>query len=379
MALVLSEEQEQLQESVREFLRDHSPVSRLRELRDTRDADGFSRELWKQMAELGWTGILFPEALGGSELGYAELGVVLEELGRTLAPEPFVGTLLLAGNAILLGGSEEQKQAILPGICSGERVAALAFQEQGRFAPYAVATRAEATGEGFRLTGEKRFVLDGHVADDLLVVARSAGAAGEREGLTLFRVDPAAKGVEVNRTLMVDSRNAARVKLGGVAVARAAVVGEVDRGADLLDPVFDRAAIGQAAELLGTLREAFDRTLEYLKTREQFGVPIGSFQALKHRAAEMFCEVELSTSVVLEALRAIDADSAEVPKLASAAKARVSDTAALVSCEAVQMFGGIGMTDEEEIGFFLKRARAAELAFGDAAYHRDRFASLCGY
>ena len=379
MALVLTEEQELLQNSAEEFVRDNSPVSRLRELRDSKDSIGYSRDLWKQMAELGWTGIIFPESYGGSELGYAELGVVLEELGRALAPEPFISTLLLGGNAILLGGSESQKQAILPGICNGEKVVALAFQEQGRFAPYAVSTKAEATGGGFCLTGEKRFVLDGHVADDLLVVARTSGSVGERGGLTLFRVDPAAEGVQVTRTIMVDSRNAARVKLDGVQVGKSEVVGALDGAADLLDLVFDRAAIGQAAELLGTLREAFERTLEYLKTRKQFGVPIGSFQALKHRAAEMFCEVELSTSITLEALRAIDDGRDDVPKLASAAKARVSDAAVLITCEAVQMFGGIGMTDEEEIGFFLKRARAAELTFGDAAYHRDRFASLGGY
>ena len=379
MALVLTEEQELLKETVREFAREKTPVSRLRALRDSKDATGFGRDLWKEMGELGWTGILLPESCGGSELGYAELGVVLEELGRTLTPEPFLSTVVLGATAIELGGSDAHKDAILQGVAKGERVLALAFLEQGRFAPYAVSTKAEATSGGFRLTGEKRFVLDGHVADDLLVVARTSGDPGDRDGLTLFLVDPSLDAVQITRTIMVDSRNAARVRLDGVDVDRSQVIGEVDRAADILDPVFDRATIALSAELLGTLSEAWERTLEYLKTREQFGVKIGSFQALKHRAALMFCEVEVCRSVVMEALRAIDEDRPNVAQLASAAKARVSDAAVLIGCEAVQMFGGIGMTDEEEIGFFLKRARAAELTLGDASYHRDRFARLSGY
>lgn len=379
MALVLTEEQELLKDTAREFALEKSPVSRLRALRDSGDATGFGRDLWKEMGELGWTGILLPEEYGGSELGYAELGVVLEELGRTLTPEPFLSTVVLGASALALGASDAQKEEILTAVAKGERVLALAFQEQGRFAPYAVSTKAEPTAGGFRLTGEKRFVLDGHVADDLLVVARTSGQSGESDGLTLFLVDPSVDAVQVTRTIMVDSRNAARVRLDGVEIDGSQVIGEVDRGADLLDPVFDRATIALSAELLGTLDEALQRTLEYLKTREQFGVKIGTFQALKHRAALMFCEVELCRSVVMDALRAIDADRPDVAKLASAAKARVSDAAVLIGCEAVQMFGGIGMTDEEEIGFFLKRARAAELTLGDASYHRDRFARLSGY
>ena len=222
-------------------------------------------------------------------------------------------------------------------------------------------------------------MLDGHVADHLLVVARTSGQSGEREGLTLFLVDPSDDAVQVTRTIMVDSRNAARVRLDGVEVDSSQVIGEVDKAADVLDPLFDRAAIALSAELLGTLVETWERTLEYLKTREQFGVKIGTFQALKHRAALMFCEVELCRSVVMDALRAIDEGRADLPRLASAAKARVSDAAVLIACEAVQIFAGIGMTDEEEIGFFLKRARAAELTLGDALYHRDRFARLGGY
>jgi alkylation response protein AidB-like acyl-CoA dehydrogenase len=287
--------------------------------------------------------------------------------------------VLLAGNALLLGGSELQKKDLLPGLCEGDVILALAFQEQGRFAPYAISAKAEPTGSGFQLTGEKIFVLDGHVADHIIVAARTSGSAAERDGITLFCVAAGTARLSVTRTTMVDSRNAARVVLDGVEVDASQVVGEVDRGADILDAVFVRAAIGLSAELLGTALEAYERTIEYLKTREQFGTVIGSFQGLKHRAADMFCELELSQSVVREALRAIDGDNPDVAALASAAKARVSDTAVRVGCEGVQMYGGIGMTDEEEIGLFLKRVRSAEQTLGDGAYHRDRFAELRGF
>ncbi len=380
MALVLTEEQQLLQETAREFVGENLPVSHLRALRDAKDADGFSRKLWKEMAGLGWTGIVFPEEYGGSDLGYAELGVVLEECGRTLAPEPFMSTVLLGGNAVLLGADDQAKKEILTGVCKGETILALAYQERPRFRAYDVSTSAEASGGGgFKLSGEKVFVLDGHVADHLVVVARTSGKAGDREGLTLFLVKPDAKGLEIQRTFMVDSRNAASVKLDGVEVSKGQVLGGVDGGAEILDPVFDRATIGLASEMVGTISEAFERTTAYMKTRKQFDVVIGSFQALKHRAAHMFCEVELVQSVVLDALRAIDDEREDVPLMASAAKARASDTASLVTREAIQLHGGIGMTDEQEIGLFLKRAKAAELTLGDSGYHLDRFARLQGF
>jgi alkylation response protein AidB-like acyl-CoA dehydrogenase len=368
-----------IQETAREFVRERAPVSALRELRDTKDADGFSQSLWKEMAELGWAGIIFPEESGGAGLGYAELGVVLEETGRTLMAHPLVSTVLLGGGAVLLGGNETQKKDLLPSLCEGDRILALAYQEKGRYDPYRVATRAEPTSSGYRITGEKTFVLDGHVADPLVVCARTSGETRDREGLTLFVVPKETPGLTVTRTFMVDSRNAANVRLEGVEVDRSAVLGEVDRGADVLDPVLDRATIGLCAEMLGSFQEALDRTLQYLKDRKQFDVPIGSFQALKHRAAFMFCEVELARSVVMDALRAIDEERSDVSLLASVAKARCSDAFVHIANEGVQIFAGIGMTDEEEIGFYLKRARVAEQTAGDAAYHRDRFARCRGY
>lgn len=379
MSLILTEEQELIQQGAAEFLEEHAPVTHLRALRDSADPIGFSKAVWKQMAELGWTGIPFAEDLGGAGLGLADLGVVVEQCGRTLAPYPFLSTVVLGGGALALGGSPAMQTKILPGVCQGETLLALAFQETSRFDPYAIETKAEPNGQGHRLTGKKIFVLDGHVADHLIVAARTRGKTGERAGITLFLVDPASEGCTVERTLMVDSRNAANVTLADVHVPKDAVIGTLDEGAAILDAVFDRACAVLSAEMVGLIGEVFERTVEYLKTREQFGVKIGSFQALKHRAAEMFCEVELSKSITLEALRALDEDRPHAARIVSAAKARCSDTAGLVTREGLQMHGGIGMTDEEEIGLFLKRAKVAELTLGDGAWHRDRFARLTGF
>jgi alkylation response protein AidB-like acyl-CoA dehydrogenase len=379
MSLVLTEEQVFLRETAAEFLAEKSPVSHLRELRDGSDETGFSRSLWKEMSELGWSGIVFPEEYGGADMGFADLGVVLEECGRTLSPYPLISTVVLGGSAVMLGGTESQRKEILTGVCQGETLLAFASQEQGRFDPYHVETRATKSKDGYQLNGKKIFVLDGHVADRLIVVARTAGESRDRDGLTLFIVDPGAAGVGVTRTIMVDSRNAAQVQLEGVEVGADQVLGTVGAGAELLDQIYDRACAAISAELLGIGLEVFERTVDYLNTREQFGVLIGTFQGLKHRAADMFCELELTKSIVLDALRAIDGSRVDATRLASAAKARSSDTVGQVTREGVQMRGGIGMTDEEEIGLFLKRAKAGEISFGDSSYHRDRFASLMGF
>lgn len=379
MALVLTEEQELLKESAVDFLNDKSPVTHMRELRDTNDADGFSRALWKEMAELGWAGIVFPEEYGGAEMGYAELGILLEECGRRLSPYPLISTVVLGGGALMVGGSDEQKTKVLPGVCSGETLLAMAFQETPHFNPYAVETSAASDGSGYKINGKKVFVLDGHVADQLVVVARTAGESNDRDGLTLFLVPADQTGVSILRTKMVDSRNAAQITFEDVSVGANQVIGAVGAGADVLDKVLDRATAAISSELVGISNEVFERTIAYLKTREQFGVLIGTFQGLKHRAAEMFCEVELSKSVTLQALRAVDSGDPDTARIVSAAKARTSDTSGLVTREGVQMHGGIGMTDEEEIGLFLKRAKTAELSFGDSSYHRDRFATLTGF
>lgn len=379
MALVLNEDQVLLKDAARAFIQDKSPIAEFRKLRDTNDASGFDRKLWKEMAALGWAGIIIPEEFGGSGFGFVGLGVVLEEAGRTLLASPLVSTALIGASAVLRGGTAAQKKEILPPIATGDWLLALALEEGPRHAPYAIATKAEKAGDGYTLNGKKTFVLDGHVADQLIVVARTSCKTGDRDGLTLFLVEPTTPGVKITRTIMADSRNAANIEFSGVKLAADAVLGGVDQGADILDPVLDRARIALSAEMLGCIRESFERTIEYLKTRQQFGVLIGTFQALKHRAAEMFCEIELSVSVVLDALIAIDENRNDVPQMASLAKARLNDTFFLVSNEALQMHGGIGMTDEFDIGLFMKRARVTQASFGDSAFHRARYASLEGY
>jgi len=380
MQLVLTEDQELLAKTAADFVAEHSPVARVRALRDSRDPDGFSRALWKQMAELGWVGIPFAESLGGAGMGLAELAVVQEELGRKLAPEPFLSTVLLAGQVLQLAGSETQQKTWLAGVASGDTFLALAQQERGsRFDLHRVATRAEASGGRWQITGEKIAVLDGGAADAIVVVARTSGAADDRTGISLFLVPSRAPGLRVVRQSRVDSRGAALVQLAGCEVPEDARVGALGEGLPVLEAVTDRATVGLCAEMLGSMSEAFERTLSYLKHRIQFGVPIGSFQALKHRAAELFIQIELCRSAVMAAARAVDEGSPEAPALVSLAKARCSDAGILVANEAVQMHGGIGMTDEHEIGFYLKRARAAELTLGDGSWHRARWARLAGY
>ncbi|MEE8474765.1 MAG: acyl-CoA dehydrogenase [Myxococcota bacterium] len=380
MQLVLTEDQELLAKTVADFAEDRSPVSRVRSLRDDGDPDGFSRSLWREMAQLGWVGIPFPESVGGADLGLAELALVLEGLGRKLAPEPFLSGVLLGGQALLLGGSPAQQEKWLPKLVEGEWWVTLAYQERSsRYDLRTVATRAEAAGAGWRLNGEKIQVLDAHSADLIVVAARTAGEERDAAGITLFAIPRDAAGLRLEPQRRVDSRSAALVCLDGVAASADDIIGTEGEGGDLLERVVDRATVGLCAEMLGAMSEAFERTLTYLKQREQFGVPIGSFQALKHRAAEQFIEIELCRSAVMAAARAVDAGQNDAPKLVSLAKARCSDTAILVANESVQMHGGIGMSDEHEIGFYLKRARAAELTFGDAAFHRDRWARLSGY
>jgi alkylation response protein AidB-like acyl-CoA dehydrogenase len=380
MQLVLTEDQELLAKTAADFVAERSPVSRFRALRDADDPLGFSRELWKEMAELGWLGIPYPESLGGAGMGLAELAVVLEALGRNLAPEPFLSSVLLAGQALLLGGDEAQQGRWLAPLVAGEALLALAQQEErSRYDLNRVATRAEPEGDGWRLDGQKIQVLDGTAADALLVVARSAGAEDDPTGIDLFLVEKDAPGLGVERQHRVDSRNAALVRLDGVRVGSEARVGAAGAGGGLLEQVVDRATVGLCAEMLGSMSEAFHRTLEYLKARVQFGVPIGSFQALKHRAADLFIEIELSRSAVMGAARAVDAGASDARQLVSLAKARCSDAFVQVGNESVQMHGGIGMTDEHDIGFYLKRARVAATTFGDAAWHRDRWARLGGY
>jgi alkylation response protein AidB-like acyl-CoA dehydrogenase len=379
MALVLTEEQSMLRDSARGLISDKAPVSHLRSLRDAKDATGFSRDLWKTFAEMGFSGLLVPENFGGSGLGCVEAGVVMEEIGRTLMPSPFLATAVLAASALSRGGSTAQKSEHLPKLVDGSLLAALAIDEGAKHRPLQTALQAVRSGNGFKLNGAKAFVVDGHTADLLIVAARSAGAPGERDGLTLFLVDPKAKGIERERTAMVDSHNAARILFDNVEVNADGVLGEIDQGFALLEGVLNIGRGAVASEMVGLSEEVFGRTVNYLKERKQFGKLIGEFQALQHRAAHLYTEIEITRAAVLKALQMLDDNFDHAGAAVAVAKARAGTTATLAVQEGVQMHGGMGMTDQFDIGFFMKRARVCQELFGDSNFHADQLARLKNY
>ncbi len=379
MALVLTEEQSMLRDSARGLISDKAPVAHLRALRDGKDADGFSRELWRSFAEMGFAGLLVPEKFGGSGLGCVEAGVVMEEIGRTLMPSPFLSTAVLAASALSRGGSEAQQSQYLPKISDGSLLAALAVDEGAKHRPLQTNMQAVRYGNGFKLSGDKAFVVDGHVADLLIVAARSGGTLGERDGLTLFLVDPKAKGIATERTAMVDAHNAARIVFDNVEVDADGVLGEVDQGGALLEGVLNIGRGAVASEMVGLSEEVFGRTVAYLKERKQFGKLIGEFQALQHRAAQLYIEIEITRAAVLKALQTLDANFDKAAGAVAVAKARAGSTATLAVQEGVQMHGGMGMTDQFDIGFFMKRARVCQELFGDSNFHADALARMKSY
>jgi alkylation response protein AidB-like acyl-CoA dehydrogenase len=369
MDLVLTEEQSLLRQAAKELVTARSPVSRVRKADDP-------RALWKEMADLGWLGLAIDEAHGGAGLGYGYLMVVLERLGANLVPEPVISTAVIAATALSLGGTDAAKAEHLPRIARGERVFAFAHQEaSGRFQPAAIDTSASAEGGGFVLHGEKVHVADGTVADWFLVSARAP------DGLALFVVPRTAAGVSVLPQTRIDGRSAAIVRFEKVTVTKDDRVGAVERGQRLLERVVDAGTAALCAEMLGAMTAAFAMTLDYLKTRVQFGQPIGAFQALQHRASRLYVETELARSAVMSACALLDGKepSTSVSRAVSIAKAKCSDAFMQIANESIQLHGGIGMTDEHDIGLYLKRARVCEMTFGDAAFHRDRFARLAGF
>jgi acyl-CoA dehydrogenase len=372
MPLILTEEQTMLKEAADGFLHEHAPISHLRALRDRRDADGVSRDLWRAFGEMGFAGVLIAEEHGGSDLGAVEAGVVAEALGRTLTPSPFLGSGVLAAT-VLKGGSAEQQAAWLPRIAAGEAIVALAVDEGPKHAPARMAATAARSGNGFRLNAAKGFVLDGHVADSLIVAARTD------EGIGLFLVDPSTSGVAVERTVMVDAHNAARVTLTDVAVDADALIGSVEDGEALLEGALNLGRACAAASLTGAGDQAFQVTLDYLRTRKQFGKFIGEFQALQHRAAHLFSEIEIARAAVMGALQALDEGRESASLAVSVAKAKAGRVAELAVQEAVQMHGGVGMTDEFDVGLFMKRVRVLNELLGDAGFHQARMAEAQGF
>ncbi len=378
MTFVLTEDQEMLRDTAVNFTRDELPVKHLRTLRDN-GKNGVDPDTRSQLAELGFFGVLIPEEHGGVDMGMVALGQVMEAQGRTLASTPLLQTACMGASAIVLGGTEAQKAEWLPKIAAGEITTALALDEGSHHNPTGIATEAERDGQGYTLNGAKKYVQDGHHADIFIVVARTFGEPGDTHGLTLFLVPRDAKGVSVQTLRTVDSHGAAHLSFDDVHVPESHVLGAADKGHDLLEPVLDRGRIALAAEMLGSSTAAFEMTHEYLQTRKQFGQLIGSFQALQHRAARMFTELELTKSCVGAALSAVDDQRNDISELASLAKARAGETVHLVSNDTVQLHGGIGMTDDHDSGLYMKRARVQEALLGSASFHRDRFARINGF
>jgi alkylation response protein AidB-like acyl-CoA dehydrogenase len=380
MQLLLTQEQEMLRDSVRDFLASEAPVSHLRELRDTNDAQGFSPALWRHFGELGFAGALLPESDGGSSLGHVEAAIVMEQLGAQLTPSPFWSTSVVGALALLhAGGAAGAHSDLLRSIAAGKTVIALALEEKGKHDPAGIAMQASRSGSGFTLTGSKCFVVNGHVAQHLLVAARTSGQPGDTQGITLFLLDRGTPGISVERTAMVDGHNAARVVFDAVQAADSTVLGQVGEGWQVLAPVLESARLCTASEQVGVAAAAFAKTLAYLKERSQFGKPIGSFQALQHRAARLYGNVELARAIVLKAAVALDAGSPQAPFLVAVAKAKAGTVCTQAVQEGVQMHGGMGMTDEMDVGLYMKRARVLQEVLGDHRFHAGRVAAMNGY
>jgi alkylation response protein AidB-like acyl-CoA dehydrogenase len=377
MALVLNEEQQLLRDSAKTFLQECSPLDSLRKLRDS--GEEWSPNLWSNMAEMGWAGIVIPEQYDGLDFGYVGAGMLFEEFGRTLTSSPLLSSALVCSSLIAGLGSDDQKQEMLPSIASGELIMTLALDETIRFDPSATAMTAVADGNEYILSGNKVHVLDGGIAQILLVVARTTGADGDQDGLSIFMIASDSMGLDISSTRNVDNHLATNIHFDSVRVGGDTLLGEAGKAWQQLEKALDIGAICSASEMLGIAQESFERTVDYLKERKQFGVAVGSFQALQHRAALLFCELHLSRSVVLRALQALDEEDSDRSLLASVAKVKCGETVKLAVNEAVQMHGGIGMTDEFDIGFFMKRAAATRQEYGDEYHHSDRFAKLRGY
>ena len=378
MALVLNEDEVMMRDMAQGFFAEKAPVKALRGLRDTQDETGFDQTLWSEMAAQGFAGMVIPEEYGGVDMGYLAAGLVAEQMGRNLTASPFLSTSILAATA-LKHGSDEQKSAWLPKIASGEAVIALALDEGVKHNPRGTATTAVPSGNGFKLNGAKAMVVDGHVANVMIVVARTSGEEGDAEGLSLFLVDPKTAGVSTERTIMVDSRNAARTDLENVEVSGDALLGTLDGGMDVLNGVLAAGRGIAAAELLGAGAQAFEDTVAYIKERKQFGAIIGEFQALQHRSSHLYSELEIARSAVVGALTALDAGDEQAQQYCAMAKAKLGSVAKLASQEGVQMHGGVGMTDEYDIGLFMKRIRVLQELMGDAHYHMNAFAEANAY
>ncbi len=379
MKLVLTEEEQFLKDTAKNFADERSPLTHFRALRDNNDPLLWDKDLWSEMTKLGWPGILIPEEYGGTDFGITGISVILNECAKTLTPSPLFATGVIGAYAITNFGTEEQKQKYLPKIASGELTTALAVDESSHHNPADTEVIAKKESSKFIINGKKIFVVDGASADLIILLARTSGNKGDMAGLTLFLINSDTKGINKIKLDMADSRNYANLNFNEVEIPGSNILGDLETGGETVEDILDIGRITMASEMLGNAEAAFEMTLDYLKQRKQFGALIGSFQALQHRAAEMFCEIELTKSSVIGAMKAADEGSNELQRLSSLAKTMAGETLYLVSNESVQMHGGIGVTDEYDIGFFLKRARVAEQIFGTSKFHTERYANLSGF
>ena len=379
MPLYHNDDQAMLADSARGFMADEGGIAKqLRHFRDIGCKDGFGHALWGQFAEMGFTGMLVPEADGGLGMGHVEAGIVLEQIGRNLTPSPFLTSSVMAATALAAGG-DDLRGRYLPGLLDGTRIYAVAIDEGPKHRPERIAAKAERAGNGFKLSGTKSFVVQGASADMLVVAARTAGSHDDEAGITLFAVPKDAAGLSLDSVRLVDSAMAAHVKLDNVQLDADAVIGEVDGGRAVLNKVLNAGRVGAAAESVGVGMGAFDMTTTYLKQRKQFGKLIGEFQSLQHRAAHLYSELEIARAAVIKAQQLLDGGSEKAELMVSVAKAKAGQAASLAVKEGVQMHGGIGMTDEYDIGLYMKRDRALAEFMGDQYYHAQRVAILSGY
>jgi alkylation response protein AidB-like acyl-CoA dehydrogenase len=372
----LSEEQQILVDSVAKYVKNDSPVERFRKLRDTER--GYDIDAWARMGEMGWLGVAFPEEHGGFGGRFADLALILEQLGRGLVPEPMIASVVLAGGLLSRLGRAEQVKRFLEPMIEGRTTLAFAYAErQGRYHLHECATRAERRGDGFAISGEKVWVLNGHAADQIVVVARSAGQRDDAQGLSLFVVDGNAPGLSRTRVPTMDGQRSGLLRFENVAVGADRLLGAEGAALAAVEWAIDRGAAAACAEGQGAVQELFERTVAYLKQRKQFDVPIGSFQALQHRAADMYAETELCrSSMILAAIEADNDDEETRKREISTAKLQLGRGGWFVMENAIQLFGGIGVTDEQDEGLFFKRLRVLQALFGDAEWHVDRFQSL---
>ncbi|MDA8862138.1 acyl-CoA dehydrogenase family protein [Gammaproteobacteria bacterium] len=379
MKLILNEEQQFLKDTAKNFAEERTPINHFRSLRDNKDNLLWDKDTWKEMVNLGWSGILIPEEYGGSNFGLAGISVILQECGKTLTPSPLFATGVLGAYAISQYGTEEQKKKYLPQIVNGEITTAIAIDESSHHDPLNINMPAVLKDNSYILNGKKVFVVDGASADLLIVVARTSGKTGDSTGLTLFLVENNQPSINVVKLDMADSRNYANITFSDITVQKENILGDVEAGGEAIENILDIGRIAISAEMLGNTEAAFESTISYLKERKQFGVLIGTFQALQHRAAEMFCEIELTKSSIMAAMQGADNNSNELQRLASLAKTMAGETLHLVSNEAIQMHGGIGVTDEYDLGFYLKRSRVVEQIFGCSKFHTERYANISGF